>query len=442
VKDWPLHLLLTDCQLMHKGFPRGFGWLMAAQFFSAVADNALLIVAIAHLQFLNSPVWWAPLLKFSFTLSYVFLAPFIGALADAVCKSKLMGWMNGLKLLGAVSLLYGAPPMLAFALVGLGASAYAPAKYGLLTESVPHSSLVAANGWVESTVVIAVLLGTVVGGGLISPLWLNGSLVQFLGAQWPLSAGSSSASLNLSFMFVIGIYLLSALLNFGIVPSGARYPARSLSPIGLIADFRRSNKLLWNDRAGGLSLAATTMFWGIGAMLQFAVLHWAVQALGLTLDKAAYLQGIVAIGVVAGAVLVASRLRLHHATTVLPLGILMGICMAASVVATSWVWAVPFLLAVGGLGGMMVVPMNALLQHRGHRLLTAGQSIAVQGFNENLSILLILLAYAGLLAIHMPVQAIMVTAGLWLVAFVSWIHLRRRHSAGLLSLFVRLQKRD
>jgi LPLT family lysophospholipid transporter-like MFS transporter len=427
---------------MPSGLPRGFGWLMAAQFTSALADNALLIVAIAHLQFLNAPVWWAPLLKFSFTLSYVLLAPFIGALADSVCKRRLMGWMNGLKLLGAVALLYGAHPMLAFALVGLGASAYAPAKYGLLTESVPASSLVAANGWVESTVVISVLLGTVVGGGLISQAWLQSGGVQFASTAWPVSIGSSALALNVSFMVVIGFYALSALCNLAIVPSGARYPARAWHPASMIADFWRSNNTLWRDCSGGLSLGVTTAFWGIGAMLQFAVLHWAVRSLGLTLDKAAYLQGIVAIGVVAGAVLVATRLRLHHATAVIPLGILMGAVMAVSTAAPSWIWAVPSLLVVGGLGGMLMVPMNALLQHRGQRLLTAGQSIAVQGFNENLSILAILLAYAGLIAMQVPVQAIMAMAGLGLIAFVGRAHLRRRRSLGLTGLLCHLVRRD
>jgi LPLT family lysophospholipid transporter-like MFS transporter len=415
---------------------------MAAQFCSALADNALLIVAIAHLQFLNAPIWLAPLLKFSFTLSYVFLAPFIGALADAVCKRRLMCWMNGLKLLGAAALLYGAPPMLAFALVGLGASVYAPAKYGLLTESVAPALLVSANGWVESTVVISVLLGTVVGGGLISQVWLQSTGVQFASLVWPVSAGSSAAGLNVSFLVVLSIYALSALCNLGVVPSGARYPIQTWSPMRMMADFWRANATLWRDRSGGLSLGVTTVFWGVGAMLQFAVLHWAVQSLGLTLDKAAFLQGIVAIGVVTGAVLVASRLRLRHATSVMPLGILMGILMATSVWAPSWGWAVPFLLAVGAVGGMMVVPMNALLQHRGQRLLTAGQSIAVQGFNENLSILVILLAYAGLTAAHTPVQLIMVIAGLGLVGFVSWALLRRRHPPSLTKLLHHLVRRD
>jgi len=427
---------------MLSGLPRGFGWLMAAQFSSALADDAMLFVAIAHLQFQNAPLWWGPLLKFSFTLSYVFLAPFIGALADAVCKRRLMAWMNGLKLLGAAALLYGAHPMLAFALVGLGASAYAPAKYGLLTESVPPSSLVAANGWIESTVVISVLLGTVVGGGLISQAWLQSAGVQFVSTVWPIAAGSSAAALNVSFTVVIGFYALSALCNLGIVPSGARYPARTWSPACMMADFWRSNAILWRDRSGGLSLGVTTVFWGVGAMLQFAVLHWAVQSLGLTLDRAAYLQGIVAIGVVAGAVLVATRLRLRHATAVMPLGILMGALMAAGAGAPSWIWAVPSLLAVGGLGGMLVVPMNALLQHRGQRLLTAGQSIAVQGFNENLSILVILMVYAGLIAMHTSAQSIMFTAGLGLIAFVGWALSRRSRPPGLTTLLRHLVRRD
>ncbi|MDP3699605.1 MAG: lysophospholipid transporter LplT [Hylemonella sp.] len=427
---------------MSRDLPRGFGWLMATQFLSSLADNALLIVTIAHLHHLGAPLWWAPLLKFAFTLSYVLFAPFIGALADAVCKRRLMAWMNGLKLLGALALLYGLHPMLAFALVGLGASVYAPAKYGLLTESVRPAALVAANGWVESTVVLSVLLGTVLGGVLIAPLWLGSSPVGWVAALWPVAAGASSPALNVSLLLVVGLYLLSALCNLGIVPSGRRYPARDRAPLRMLDDFRHANGTLWRDRSGGLSLAVTTAFWGVGAMLQFAVLHWAVQGLGLSLDQAAYLQAIVAIGVVAGAVLVASRLRLRHATSVLPLGLLMGGLIALSVWVPHWTWAVPSLLLIGTLGGMLVVPMNALLQHRGHRLLTAGQSIAVQGFNENLSVLVMLGLYAGLIALQVPVQIVMVLAGLGLAVFIGRILWRRRAAPVRLSLLSHLLRRD
>lgn len=408
---------------------------MAAQFLSALADHALLIVTIAHLQLLGAPLWWVPLLKFSFTLSYVLLAPGIGALADAMCKRRLMMAMNALKLFGALALLCGLHPLAAFALVGLGASAYAPAKYGLLTESVPAAALVAANGWAESAVVLSVLLGTALGGLLVSPLWLQA-------AAWLPLPGASSPALNVSLACVLGLYGLAALCHVGIVPSGVRHARRSHAPAELLADFLHANARLWRDRSGGLSLAVTTVFWGVGALLQFAVLLWAAQQLGLGLDQAAWLQGVVALGVVVGAVLVARRLRLRHASAVLGLGLLMGALMACAPLIHDWRTAVPVLLLIGALGGMLLVPMNALLQHRGHRLLSAGQSIAVQGFNENLSVLLSLGLYAALLALQVPVTAIMVLAGAVLVAFSAWALLRRRRPPGLQTLSGHLLRGD
>lgn len=409
---------------------------MSAQFLSALADHALLIVTIAHLQLLGAPLWWAPLLKFSFTLSYVLLAPGIGALADAACKRRLMMAMNALKFLGALALLCGLHPLAAFALVGLGASAYAPAKYGLLTESVPPAALVAANGWAESAVVLSVLLGTALGGLLVSPLWLQAAAASLT------LPGASSPALNVSLACVLALYALAAFCHLGIVPSGVRHARRSHAPAQLLADFRRANKRLWRDRSGGLSLAMTTVFWGVGALLQFAVLLWAAQQLALGLDQAAWLQGVVALGVVVGAVLVARRLRLRHATAVLGLGLLMGALMASAPLIHDWRVAVPVLLLIGGLGGMLLVPMNALLQHRGHRLLSAGQSIAVQGFNENLSVLLSLGLYTVLLALHVPVTAIMVLAGVVLAGFSAWTLLRRRRPPGLQTLSGHLLRRD
>jgi len=410
---------------MQDRLPRGFSWLISAQFISALADHALLIVAIAHLQFLNAPEWWAPLLKFAFTLAYVFLAPFIGNLADRVCKRRLMAWMNALKWVGAAAMLRGAPPMLAFALVGMGASAYAPAKYGLITESVPPSRLVSANGWIECAVVMSVLLGTGLGGALVSSMWLQSELVSFVATLWPLTLGASSASLNVSLVVILMLYVVAGFLNLGIVPSGAVYPRRPLSVWHMSSDFWKANRTLWRDRSGGLSLLLTTVFWGVGALLQFAVLHWSVQFLGLTLDKAAYMQGIVALGVVVGAVWVATRLRLKHATSVLPVGILMGIVLLMSLWIPTWQLAVPSLLILGALGGILVVPMNALLQHRGHRLLTAGQSIAVQGFNENLSVLITMGVYSALIAADTPVRAVMAFVGVALAGTITYILMRR-----------------
>jgi MFS family permease len=387
--------------------PPGFAALIAAQFTSALADNALLIVAIALLEQQGWPGWWAPLLKFGLVLSYVLLAPFVGALADAHAKARVMAAMNGVKVAGVGLLLLGVQPVAALVLVGLGAAAYAPAKYGLVTELVPPRSLVAANGWIEITVVGAVLLRTVLGGFLVSP-WI---------AHAAALGGDAMAPLTLSLLLLLlGVYALAALLNLAVPDSGARYPRASFHPRALWRNFARANRTLWRDGEGGLSLAATTIFWGAGATLQFAVLRWAVDELGLTLDKAAYLQGAVAVGVVVGAAAAGRWVPLRHAARMLWAGVALGalVPLAASVRDLS---AAALLLAlIGAVGGAMVVPLNALLQHLGHVLQTAGRSIAVQGFNENASVLAMLAAYAALQQQQVPIMATMWLLGLFVAA--------------------------
>lgn len=408
--------------------PSGFHRLIAAQFCSALADNALLIVAIALLQQQHMALWWAPMLKVGFTLSYVLLAPWVGPLADAVPKARLMAWMNGVKLLGAVALLAGVHPVAGFALVGLGAAAYAPAKYGLVTELVPARQLVAANGWIEVSVVSAVLLGAGLGGLLVSAWWLDGVLPA--GLAWLagvlhqaglVSAAAAlrarqawgGAALQGSVLWLLAVYAAAAWLNRGLPDSGARYPAAGHHPLRLLRGFGADLVRLWADRHGGaLSLAATTLFWGAGATLQFVVLRWAHEQLGLPLSQAAVLQAVVAVGVVLGAVLAGHWVPLSRAAQMLGFGVLLGLSLPLLALVHSLWLAVPLLVGAGALGGLMVVPLNALLQHRGCQLLSAGRSIAVQGFNENLSILLMLAAYAAAVHQAVPLPVVMVVFGL------------------------------
>lgn len=402
--------------------PQGFYWLILAQFFSALADNSLLIVAMAFLHEQGYPAWWAPLLKFSFTWAYVLLAPGVGHLADMAPKGLLMGWMNAVKLAGALTLLAGLHPILAFALIGMGASAYAPAKYGLITETVPPSRLVAANGWLEVTVVLSVLLGTGLGGLLVSDLAVAG-----LSQLWPNPPSWwVDTRLATAFALVLALYLLAALLNIGVPRRSARLPVARLQLRPLLQDFRQSNRQLWLDPLGGLSLAVTTLFWGAGAVLQFAVLRWAQDVIGLALDRAAYLQACVAIGVVVGAGLAAHRIALNRAATMLPWGVALGLLVAASSLLTALEWALPLLVVTGAVGGLLVVPMNALLQYRGHRLLSPGRSIAVQGFNENLSVLVMLGLYTLLLWLGLPIVPLMVGFGLLLTAGMAALMLQLR----------------
>jgi MFS family permease len=390
--------------------PKGFFYLISAQFASGLADNALLILGIAFLVEQGYPGWWAPLLKFSFTLSYVFLAPLMGPLADAFSKAKLMACMNALKVVGVAFIFTSFHPMLAFAIAGMAASAYAPAKYGLVTETVPAEKLVKANGWLEVTVVMAVILGTACGGLLVASksfVWmsmLNQSFIELLG----LSLETHYAGPLLS---LIVIYSIAGLLNLGIPNLNIRYVQESMKPIALFKNFIQSNRILWQDPVGKLSLAVTTLFWGIGAVVQFAVLLWAKEALDMPLEQASLLQAVVAFGVIFGAGVAGHYVALQNAYKVLPLGLWLGLSLPALAFSTSLWIAIPLMLITGFAGGMLMVPMNAMLQNRGYTLLTAGRSIAVQGFNENASVMVMLGVYSGLLALELPLHWVMVIMG-------------------------------
>ena len=390
--------------------PKGFFYLISAQFASGLEDNALLILGIAFLSEQGYPGWWAPLLKFSFTLSYVFLAPLMGPLADAFSKAKLMACMNALKVVGVAFIFTSFHPMLAFAIAGMAASAYAPAKYGLVTETVPAEQLVKANGWLEVTVVMAVILGTACGGLLVASksfVWmstLNLSFIELLG----LSLETQYAGPLLS---LIVIYSIAGLLNFGIPSLNIRYVQQSMKPVALFKNFFQSNRILWQDPVGKLALAVTTLFWGIGAVVQFAVLLWAKEALDMPLEQASLLQAVVAFGVIFGAGMAGHYVALQNAYKVLPLGLWLGLSLPALAFSTSLWIAIPLMLITGFAGGMLMVPMNAVLQNRGYILLTAGRSIAVQGFNENASVMVMLGVYSGLLALELPLQWVMVIMG-------------------------------
>ncbi|MFG6433871.1 lysophospholipid transporter LplT [Roseateles sp. LYH14W] len=404
--------------------PRGFGLVIGAQFMSALADNALLIVAIALLQQQGFALWWAPLLKFGFTLAYVVFAPWVGPLADAFAKGRVMAAMNVVKMLGLALLALGLHPVAALAIVGLGAAAYAPAKYGLITEMAAPEALVKANGWIEISVVSAALLGAVLGGALVSPLWLGSGLAA-LGDSLDLPADKLTGSLTALLL----IYAVSSGLNAGIADSGRRQRSVAHDPLTLLREFRAANRLLWRDREGGLSLAATTLFWGVGATLQFAVLRWAGEALALPLSEAAYLQAAVAVGVIVGAGAAGRWLALHQARHGLWAGVALGLLMPVVAQVDDLALAAAMLALVGGVGGAMVVPLNALLQHRGATLLSAGRSIAVQGFNENLSVLLMLAAYAGCEAAGVAIEVTLSGLGLLVataIAELMWLDARRR----------------
>ena len=396
---------------------------MAAQFFSSLADNALIFVAIGLLTAMKAPASLTPLLKLSFVLFYVLLAAFVGAFADSMPKGRVMFIANLIKVFGCCLIFFGVHPLIACAVVGFGAAVYSPAKYGILTELLPPEKLVAANGWIEGLTVMSIILGTVMGGALVSQhgsAWLMTLDVPYI------ETGINTPTKG-QLAVLIGVYALAAGFNLRIPDTEARYEHQERNPAKLIADFADCSATLWKDKLGQISLAVTTLFWGAGATLQFIVLKWAERSLHMPLDKATSLIGVVAIGVAVGAALAAKMIPLKKSLTVIPLGILMGLVVTAMTLVHSLTIAVPMLLIVGLLSGFFVVPMNALLQHRGHVLMSAGHSIAVQNFNENLSILTMLAVYAIMITLNLDLNVIIVLFGLSL-AGIMWL-IGRRHAA-------------
>jgi LPLT family lysophospholipid transporter-like MFS transporter len=419
---------------------RGFYVIMAAQFFSSLADNALLIAAIALLRDIQAPAWMTPMLKLFFVVSYVALAAFVGAFADSFPKARVMFITNMIKIGGCMMMFLGAHPLLAYAVVGFGAAAYSPAKYGIVTELLPPEKLVVANGWIEGLTVTSIIIGFLIGGVLIDKnvaAWLLARDVPIIDLGIDLPAEAAIA-------VIMWLYVVAAAINLMIVDTGARYAKQHVHPWKLLVGFVHCCNVLWRDKLGQISLAVTTLFWGAGATLQFIVLKWAEIVLGLDLARAAILQAVVAVGITMGAVYAAATVPLKKALNVLPVGIAMGVIVAGAAfyspamvpegaIRLGTINATYFLLVacgilvlIGMLAGYFVVPMNALLQHRGYVLLSAGHSIAVQNFNENLSILVMLGLYAVLVWLDLRLQTVMLLFGLFVAVTMLLVLLRHQ----------------
>jgi MFS family permease len=364
---------------------RGFYTIMSAQFFSSLADNALFVAAVELIRISGGAEWERAALVPMFALFYVVLAPFVGAFADSRPKGEVMFISNAIKVVGCLMMLFGTHPLLSYAIVGLGAAAYSPAKYGILTELLPASQLVKANGWIEGLTIASIILGVLVGGQLV------GSHVSeyLLGFDLPFIDTGIDSAPESAILLLITFYGLAAWFNTRIPKTGVEMRAMPKNLVALLPDFWDCNTRLWKDRLGQISLATTTLFWGVSGNLRYIVLAWSAVALGYSTTQASSLVGVVAIGTAVGAIVASLRMKLHQATLVMPLGIGMGILvMGMNFIDNVWV-AAPFLILLGALGGFLVVPMNALLQHRGHNLMGAGRSIAVQNFNEQACILLL-----------------------------------------------------
>jgi MFS family permease len=413
---------------------KGFSTIMAAQFFSSLADNALFVAAVELLHASGSAEWHRAALVPMFALFYVVLAPFVGAIADALPKGRVMFFSNMIKVAGCLMMLFGGHPLLSYGVVGLGAAAYSPAKYGILTELLPASQLVKANGWIEGLTITSIILGVLLGGQLVGPKIAP----MLLGLDFPYIDTGIDTPPEAAIAGIVFLYVVAALFNLYIPRTTAPLQPVTASTIGLVRDFSDCNARLWGDKLGQISLATTTLFWGVAGNLRYIVLAWAAAALAYSTTQASSLVGVVAIGTALGAVVASVTMKLERATAVIPLGIGMGLLVVAMIFIHSLWLAVPFLILVGAFGGYLVVPMNALLQHRGHNLMGAGRSIAVQNFNEQACILGLGALYAGMTRFGLSAFGAIAIFGLG-VAFVMEL-IRRWHRRNLVGHGVEVQR--
>lgn len=346
------------------------GAVLLAQFFSAFGDNALLITAIALVK-AEGHLAWIPLLQAFFVIPFILLAPFVGALADAFPKGRVMLFANGLKLIGASSMAVGLPPLLCYGMAGVGAAAYSPAKYGILSQLFGPEKLVKANGLLEGSTIVAILLGVLVGG------WL------------------ADHSLNHAFAGVIGVYALAAAINLLIPRLPPEHALDRFDASGLLRQFLASLRALWRDPDSRFSLIGTSLFWGTGSTLRLVLFAWVPVALGIASNQMpANLMGVVSIGIVIGAMLAGWLVRLEQVNRALLGGLLLGPLVLLFAQQTALLPTAVLLAAIGAAGGFFVVPLNALLQECGHKSIGAGHALAVQNLWENLIMLLFVGAYS------------------------------------------------
>ncbi|WP_413739668.1 lysophospholipid transporter LplT [Sodalis sp. RH14] len=383
--------------------------VMSAQFFSAFGDNALLFATIALIKEQQYPAWSQPVLQMLFVAAYIVLAPFVGQFADNFAKGRVMMAANSLKLAGALLICFGFNPFIGYCLVGIGAAAYSPAKYGILGELTQGGQLVKANGLIEASTIAAILTGSVAGGVL---------------ADWHLITALAVCSLT---------YGVAVAANLFIPRLPAARKDSSWHPARMAGHFGTACRLLWRDGYTRFSLIGTSLFWGAGVTLRFLLVLWVPVALGIN-DNATptTLNAMVAVGIVFGAGAAARLVTLETVRRCMPAGILMGVVVVALCLQHHLLPSYLLLALIGILGGFFIVPLNALLQQRGKESVGAGNAIAVQNFGENIAMLLMLGLYS--LVVRLGVPAVIIGVGFGVVFALAiallWLTTRAGKTAG------------
>ncbi|WP_310606403.1 lysophospholipid transporter LplT [Buttiauxella brennerae] len=377
---------------------RGMMAVTCAQFLSAFGDNALLFATLAVLKQQFYPDWSQPVLQMVFVGAYILFAPFVGQVADSFAKGRVMMFANGLKLMGAAVICFGFNPFIGYTLVGVGAAAYSPAKYGILGELTTGDRLVKANGLMESSTIAAILLGSMAGGVL---------------ADWHIVAALGVCVL---------VYAGAVVANIFIPKLAPARPGQSWRFTPMTRSFFGACRNLWHNGETRFSLVGTSLFWGAGVTLRFLLVLWVPIALGIT-DNATptYLNAMVAVGIVVGAGAAAKLVTLKTVARCMPAGILIGVGVLFFAMQTALLPSYMLLVLIGILGGFFVVPLNALLQERGKHSVGAGNAIAVQNLGENTAMLLMLGLYSLAVKTGAPIVGIGIGFGAVFALAIGWL---------------------
>ena len=341
--------------------------LLIAQFLSAFADNAILFTVIALvMQSVKLATWYVPALQSVFLISFVVLAPWAGSFSDTHAKSRVLIVANLIKASGAGLLLINIEPLIAYCLVGAGAAIYSPAKYGILPELTDHDALVKANSWIEGSTILAILLGMVVG-----------AKVADYSIQWALIG-------------TIILYLISALVSL-LLPRKISKDKESGSKVML---FYQQAQQFFNTTRSRFAILGASLFWATAATVRVIIIAWAPLVL-MTQNASdiAELTLFLALGIIVGSALVPHMIPLEFLSRARIPAYLMAIfIIALSFTDTVWT-ARAALFAIGIAGGMFIVPINAALQELGQESIGSGSAVALQGFFQNVAMLIAVGSY-------------------------------------------------
>lgn len=391
-ESFSLHLPLASTPMLA---------LLSAQFVSALADNVLFILVLALIRE-SGGNGMIPLVQEFFVVAFILLAPFVGPFADSQPKGRVMMLANGIKFIGAGYILAGGNALVGYAIVGAGAAAYSPAKYGILTQYFDPEKLVKANGWLEGSTIAAILLGVVLGGYL------------------------ADHDLRLALWIATGLYAVAAVLNLLIPKLPPEKPLQHFRIADFFKAFLSDVRTLFNIPDARFSLLGTGMFWASGATLRLLLFAWVPAALLITdTQTPANLMGVVSIGIVIGAALAGMLIKLANVNRVLIGGVLLGPLVMALAFQNDFTFSAILLGAIGLAGGYFAIPLNALLQETGHQTIGAGRALAVQNFTENTFILLMVGVYFATDNLDLSAQQLAALFGGIMLVGMGWLALNR-----------------